>query len=260
MKFDLISDLHLDFWGDNENINWDGLGTSLVAVVLGDISYDISRSYKTIVDISKHYKYVIFVDGNHEHNNQCGFQEHNQQLKNELSKYQNITFLNRNAIVIDGTAFVGANGWWTFDFMEPEISREEAYFYFLNNGHYSDPLLYEIFHTAREDAHYMCEVVAKLTTDPGVAEIVVLTHTAPFNKFNDVKQPQHPAHFSRCGSSFLPKILDFDINSKIKNWCFGHVHQEYDEIIDGVRYVCHPRGRKDDSPQNLFYYPKMILT
>jgi predicted phosphodiesterase len=143
MKFDLISDLHLDFWGDNENINWDGLGTSLVAVVLGDISYDISRSYKTIVDISKHYKYVIFVDGNHEHNNQCGFQEHNQQLKNELGKYQNITFLNRNAIVIDGTAFVGANGWWTFDFMEPEISREEAYFYFLNNGHYSDPLLYE---------------------------------------------------------------------------------------------------------------------
>jgi Icc-related predicted phosphoesterase len=94
--------------------------------------------------------------------------------------------------------------------------------------------------------------------DPAVEEIVLLTHTAPFNKFMDVQNVQHPAHFSRCGSSFLPKILDFDINSKIKTWCFGHVHQEYDQTIDDIRYVCHPRGRKDDCPYNLFYYPKMI--
>ena len=86
MKFDLISDLHLDFWGENENINWEGIGTSLVAVILGDISYNMEVTYKTIVDISKHYKYVIFVDGNHEHNNQCGIQDHNRQLKQELSK------------------------------------------------------------------------------------------------------------------------------------------------------------------------------
>ena len=258
MKFDLISDLHLDFWAENENINWEGIGTSLVAVILGDISYNIDITYKTIVDISKHYKYVIFVDGNHEHNNHCGIQDHNRQLKQELSKYQNISFLNRSAIVIDNIAFVGANGWWTFDFCEPEISREEAYMYFMANNIFSEPFMHEIVQTAREDALVLSEIVGKLTVDTAVSEIVILTHTAPFNDFMDVQQPQHPAHFSRCGSSFLPKVLDFDFNRKAKTWCFGHVHQEFDRVKENIRYVCHPRGRKDDSPQNRFYYPKRI--
>ena len=258
LKFDLVSDLHNDFWNEEDRINWEGIGTSLVAVVLGDISRDVSDSYKTIVDISKHYKYVIFVDGNHEHNNQCGIQAHNQQLKNELSKYHNISFLNRNAIVLDGVAFVGANGWWSFDFMEPEISREEAYWYFASNNIYSEPFMHELLQCAREDAHIMCEIVAKLTVDPSVKEIVILTHTAPFNDFMDVEQPQHPAHYTRCGSSYLNKILEFDINGKINTWCFGHVHQEFDNERNGIRYICHPRGRKDDMPQNLIYYPKMI--
>lgn len=260
MKFDLISDLHEDFWQENRDINWEGIGTSLLAVVLGDVSRDPEVTYRTVVDISKYYKYVLFVDGNHEHNNQCGLQEHNLIMKQKFNKYHNIQYLNRGAIVIDGVAFVGANGWWTFDFMEPEISREEAYWYFASNFILSEPFMQEVVSTARDDASSMCEMVAKLTTDSEVNEIVILTHTAPFNRFNDVAQPQHPAHYSRCGSSFLPRVLDFDINNKIKLWCFGHVHQEFDDVIDNVRYVCHPRGRHDDSPQNLYYYPKMIDT
>ena len=260
MKFDLVSDLHKDFWGEQEQVNWEGISTSLVSCVLGDISFDSNKTYKTIVDISKHYKYTIFVDGNHEHNNQCGFQEHNQQLKNELSKYQNIIFLNRSAIVIDGTAFVGANGWWTFDFMEPSISKDEAYMYLANNNIFSEPFMHEVYNTAREDAHVLCEIIAKLTLDTAVNEIVILTHTSPNITFMDFDnfENQHPVEFSRCGNSSLSKILDFDINNKIKTWCFGHVHQEFDQVVNNVRYVCHPRGRKDDSPQNLFYYPKMI--
>ena len=258
MKFDLISDLHLDFWPESEQIQWEGIGTSLLAVVLGDISFQPDLSYQTIVEISKHYKYVIFVDGNHEHNNLCGIQEHNKQLKQELSKYSNIAYLNRNAIVVDGIAFVGANGWWTFDFMEPEISREDAYWYFAGNNIYSEAFMQEVLQTAREDAQVLSEIVSKLNSDVSVSEIVMLTHTAPFNKFNDVLQVQHPANYARCGSSFLPHVLRFDTNKKIKTWCFGHVHQEFDETIDGIRYVCHPRGRKDDSPNNIYYYPKII--
>lgn len=258
MKFDLISDLHEDFWNQDQQVRWEGIGTSLVAVVLGDVSRDPEVTYKTVVDISKYYKYVIFVDGNHEHNNQCDIQEHNQLMRQRFNKYHNIQYLNRNAIVVDGVAFVGVNGWWTFDFMEPEISREDCYWYFASNFIYSEPFMQEVMDTARQDATTMCEIVAKLTMDSAVNEIVILTHTAPFNKFMDVQQPQHPAHYSRCGSSYLSKIIDFDINNKINIWCFGHVHQEFDEVINGIRYICHPRGRLDDSPQNIFYYPKLI--
>jgi hypothetical protein len=258
MKFDLASDLHKEFWDPTEQIKWDGIGTSFLAVVLGDISFDINETYKTIVEISKHYKFVIFVDGNHEHNNECGFQQHNQQLKSDLGKYQNISFLNRSAIVLDGTAFVGANGWWTFDFMEPDISKNEAYEFFLHNNIFSEPFMYEVYSSARDDALVLGEIISKLTVDPAVNEIVMLTHTAPLKRFTDFVNPQHPVHFSRCGNSYMNNILNFDIGKKIKTWCFGHVHQDFDEVIDGIRYICHPRGRKDDMPHNVYYYPKMI--
>lgn len=257
-KFDLISDLHEEFWSENEQINWEGIGTSLIAVILGDISYDLDKTYKTIIDISKHYKYVIFVDGNHEHGYQANFQEHNSILKSKLSKYSNIAFLNRSAIVVDGIAFVGANGWWTFDFAEPEVSREDAYWYLLNNNYYSEPYLQEVLASAREDAAVMSEIVTKLTGDRAVKEIVILTHTSPNPQFIAKTQEQHIAQYGRCGSSYLNNVLSYDTNAKIKTWCFGHIHQEVDQVVDNIRYICHPRGRKDDCPQNLFYYPKMV--
>jgi Icc-related predicted phosphoesterase len=258
MKFDLCSDLHIDFWDVSEQIKWDGLSTSLVAVVAGDISYDIEKSYRTIVDISKHYRHVIFVDGNHEHSNQIDFQNHNMNLRNRLKKYQNISFLNRNAVIIDGTAFVGANGWWSFDFCEPDIAKDEAYFYFAMSDEYTEVFLQEVYYTAKEDARVLCEIIAKLTVESAVEKIVVITHTSPNQNFIEKTNLQSNVHYGRCGSSFLKNIIDYDINCKISTWCFGHVHKEIDTVIDGIRYVCHPRGRKDDCPQNIIYYPKLI--
>lgn len=258
MKFDLISDLHLEFWEEHQQVNWEGIGTSLLAVVAGDISYDIERAYKTIVDISKHYRYVIYVDGNHEHNNSTGIKERNQLLKEKLSKYQNICFLNRNAIIVDGVAFVGANGWWTFDFCEPNIFKEDAYWYFASTGEYSEPFMQEVLDAARLDATVLSEIVGKLNSEESVDEIVMVTHTSPNPKFVSKTSQQDIIQYSRCGSSYLKNILNFDYNNKISTWCFGHVHQDFDEIQNGIRYICHPRGRSDDCPQNKIYYPKLI--
>ena len=138
------------------------------------------------------------------------------------------------------------------------ISREEAYWHFLSTGEYSEPFLQEVIASAKEDAAVMSEIVAKLTVDKAVKEIVMLTHTSPRPQFMAKTIEQHPANFSRCGSSYLMNVLDFDIKGKCKTWCFGHVHTSFDQIIDGVRYVCNPRGRKNDCPQNVYYYPKMI--
>lgn len=258
-KFDLISDLHNDTWSQNDKINWEGLGTSLVAVVLGDVSNNIDDTYETVVDISKYYKYVVYVDGNNEHNGQLNIQERTYLLKNKLSKYHNISVLNRGAIIIDGVAFVGANGWWTFNFCEPDISREECYLYFLQHGYYGQEFISEVLKTAKDDATILCEIVSKLNTDPAVKEIVMVTHTSPFKNFNYIPEGYHPANYGRCGSSFLSTVFGFDPKEKIKTWCFGHLHTEIDQTIHGIRYICHPRGRSEDSPSNKFYYPKLVV-
>jgi hypothetical protein len=195
------------------------------------------------------------VDGNHEHNNQCGIQDHNRQLRQELSKYQNISFLNRSAIVIDGVAFVGANGWWTFDFAEPEISRENVWHQMLTQG-FTDILQSEILLTAKEDAQTLVNIIKNFDADPNIKDIVIVTHTAPMKRFNFCKPTAHPANVARSGSSLLTQCLQYDTNRKIRAWCFGHVHHEIDIEIAGVRYVCHPRGMPDEGRE--IYYPKLI--
>ena len=70
MHVDLYSDLHDNWWSKDKLLNYRGLGTSLVAVVAGDISNDWDYTYATLVEMARCYRHVIFVDGNHEHNHQ----------------------------------------------------------------------------------------------------------------------------------------------------------------------------------------------
>ena len=147
-----MSDLHNNFWPESAKINWEGKGTSLMAVILGDINFDLDETYKTVVEISKYYRYVIFIDGNHEHDNNIGINQRGRQIKQKFKKYQNIQYLNRSAVIVEDVAFVGANGWWSYDFMEPDISKEEVYEYLLNNNVYSESFMYEVYQCAKEDA------------------------------------------------------------------------------------------------------------
>ena len=67
MNFDLISDLHIDQWPDDQKLNFKGLGTSLTCVVAGDVSQSLNKTKEFLYQLSDHYNQVIFVDGNHEH-------------------------------------------------------------------------------------------------------------------------------------------------------------------------------------------------
>jgi len=62
--FDLISDLHVETWGD---FIWTGQATSPYCVVAGDIA----RDRNVVIDALKHlgqcYQAVFYVDGNDEH-------------------------------------------------------------------------------------------------------------------------------------------------------------------------------------------------
>ena len=35
-------------------------------------------------------------------------------------------------------------------------------------------------------------------------------------------------------------------SDKLSHWLFGHTHYDICDKIDGVEYVCNPRGRPDD--------------
>jgi len=251
-----MSDLHDNWWPKDQLLNYKGLGTSLVAVVAGDISNDWDYTYHQLVELSKHYQHVIFTDGNHEHGHQPYLAENCLAFQERLANHNNITYLYKTCIVLDDTVFVGCNGWWTYDFCKPEVSQTDCWERLVNHG-FTNEALSEIFVTAKLDAKTLVNQVESFTSDPRINNIVVVTHTAPLQRFAYINPDMESFHLGRAGNIFMSAVLDADINNKIRAWCFGHVHKEWDEVVDGVRYVCHPRGRAEENIGQI-YYPKLI--
>lgn len=261
MQFDLLSDLHLDLWQDNIK-DWKGIGTSLTCVVAGDVSKDIRLTISFLKHLSQCYQHVMFVDGNHEHYRSYGdIQQRTIELEECLTGIKNLTFLADSAFVIDETAFIGANGWWSFDFPETNgvAGRMECMEAFCAKENYPMRDAINIWTTAQEQADFLCDVVGSMQEEDHVQEIIVITHTLPRH---DLIVPARDdlVDWSKSGNSAMRQVLDHDPNGKISTWCFGHLHNNHiDMRRDGIRYISHPRGRPDDAIFPI-YYPKRIDT
>ena len=261
MQFDLISDLHLDYWKHNIK-DWRGLGTSLYCVVAGDVSRDVRLTSSFLHHLSNAYKQVIFIEGNHEHNKQYNDLTSKEiELSNSLKNVPNITYLAESSCVIDGTAFVGAMGWWTFDFPAIDGSGHLAVMEeFCDREHFHMRDAINIWQTAQEQAADLGEIVSSLQDADEIEEIVVVTHTVPRNDIVHHGIPGSLSEWGKIGNSSMKQVLAYDYENKTSTWCFGHFHEiPYDIKMDGVRYVSHPRGKPKDAMSQV-YYPKRIDT
>jgi UDP-2,3-diacylglucosamine pyrophosphatase LpxH len=262
MQFDLISDLHIDLWRDNIK-DWRGLGTSLVCVVAGDISRDTRLTASFVKHLCDSYKHVIFIDGNHEHKGSYDDLATAQlALEKTLDGFDNLTYLADATAVIDGTAFIGANGWWTFDF--PELAGADGralcmeHFCRKENLRMKDAV--GIWTAAQEQSEFLANAVSMLNERDEVGEIVLITHTVPRHDLIFPSANDDIVDWSKMGNSSMQDVLHADIEGKISTWCFGHYHSQHVDVIkDGVRYISHPRGRPDDAVSTA-YYPKRIDT
>ena len=132
IHFDLISDLHVDTW--NEEFSWEGKATSPYAVIIGDVSRERADVRPVLQEISKHYQMTMFVDGNDEH--RWGLDDLRtsyETLVEDIGKIKDFIFLQDDCLVIDNVAFVGTNGWCSYDFGLGDSSQ--AYMQTANSGY-----------------------------------------------------------------------------------------------------------------------------
>jgi Calcineurin-like phosphoesterase len=259
MDFDLISDLHIDQWPKDKLLNFRGLGTSLNCVVAGDVSQDLKTTRDFIFRLADAYQTVIFVDGNHEHKpSYDNIYANCEWFEREFDKSKNITYLWDTSCVIDKTAFIGSNGWWTFDYLEPVIPRIESIDAFCYNEDCSNATAIGIWDAAIENSEFLSNVVTDFNRLPQIEHIVMVTHTPPRKDLFDINIDLSSVDLAKLHNSSIQDVLLHDSKKKITTWCFGHYHDAaVDKTIDGIRYVSHPRGNPNDS---LFpvYYPKLI--
>lgn len=261
MDFDLISDLHIDQWPKDKHINFHGLGTSLTCVVAGDVSRDLKTTRDFLYRLSDSYQAVIFVDGNHEHKpSYDNIVANCEWFERELEKRSNITYLWDSTCVFGNTAFVGANSWWTFDYLEPVVSRLECIDAFCYREDFPNSTAVQIWDMAVENSEFLGNIITDFNRLDKIEEIIVVTHTPPRKDLFDLSPDLAMADLGKLHNSSITDVLSHDIKKKVTTWCFGHYHgAAVDTKMDGIRYVSHPRGIPGDS---LFpvYYPKLIKT
>lgn len=258
LAFDLISDLHVETWG--QPFDWTGQPTSMICVVAGDISRDRDLVVKTLKHLSEVYRVVLFIDGNDEHRFTLGdLGDSYRSLVEEISSIKNVVYLQDNVCIIDGVAFIGTNGWWTYD-LDPNVDYDQTKLWFQDRYQVDRNIADAIEAMALQDYAYLAKSVEKLQTHLEVKKIVVVTHTVPALELIDHDIGLNESYrINSSGNSHIVKAIRNDTEGKIHTWCFGHYHGDVDSVNHQIRFVNNCRGRGGTPWCKEIYYPKRIV-
>ena len=268
MKVAICSDLHLEF-GDlilkNEQ-NADVLvlsGDICVAKDIGRIDVEtFTEGAKStrIIDFFKRcsfqFPHVIYVMGNHEHYHGDVAESPNK-IRAMLKEHEldNVHFLDKEMIDIDGVRFIGGTLWTDFngeceqtmshvtrrmnDFQICENSAEMVNYRTFDNDKakfHKRPATWSPRH-ALEDHKLMLKHIEESYDSSKVN--VVCTHHAPS------KGSEHPRykHDKLMNGAYNSQLDSFIMERPmIKLWTHGHTHEDFDYMIVRTRVVCNPRG------------------
>lgn len=242
MKVDLISDLHLEHWDLNFKCDYECgerkhlpffenvkiKTNSEVLIVAGDISDDITRSIEFLNQISKYYRKIFFIDGNHEHLVKYPKLYTTAEIDKLIIKNGNkkIVYLGEHCVVWRDTLFIGSNGWWNYSTKREEIIvQDEEEKEFQKN----------VINRAQKDTIELCKRIDKYRENKKIKQIIVVTHTVPINIFlnKNLADVKYNSWF---------EIIKCE--SKINYWLFGHTHEKMiRQDNKNITYISNPRGR-----------------
>lgn len=255
-SFDLISDLHVDTW---DQFDWSGQPTSPYCVVAGDVSQDRKQLIDTLKHLGSCYQGVFYIDGNDEHRNYLdNISSSYRDLRKYVDKLKNVVFMQDNVVIVNGVAFLAANGWWTFNF-DPEIDYQQSVDWFQSRYGVDSAVAATVTNMAITDAAYLKNSVQKLQMHQDVKAIVIVSHTvpAPWLVDHDLELDGH-YRMNTTGNAHMQMCLDYDTENKIKTWCFGHYHRPIDRYYSNIRFVNNCRGRGNTPWSQPSFFPKRI--
>ncbi|MNI27726.1 3',5'-cyclic adenosine monophosphate phosphodiesterase CpdA [compost metagenome] len=269
--FDLISDIHLDFWV-NRTWNWiqerkriqDFIeqllpdNRSHTLVIAGDLGHYNQQNYKLLKALTEYYKHIIIVPGNHDYylltpsiqykyayNSLLRWQELKQLTRKQLPS---ITFLDGDITQIEGIAFGGCGMWYDFQYGIQIL-----------NQHYNRIL--EHWKINCNDAKWL-KGTPRITRDMFAAERkkldrilvqsdVIITHFSPdWSRAPDNRKLSlSTSYYYFDGAPILPLVSN-------KIWCFGHVHQRMDYQYHNCRFINASLGYPSENHNQ----PKHIVT
>ena len=246
MKFQYMSDLHLEFGNDiriRNNSKADALilaGDILTAAAFFDNANKAALYRNFLKQVSDEFNEVFYTDGNHEGYGWSYDTPYLDTIAAEIANFSNITFLNnsyKEYFLHDENGMeyslrvLGAALWTDFNRANPiDMMRAEASMNDFRVIKYFTP-------EAALAKHYESRefIFSNATADRNL----VVTHHAPSSESvsrwykND---PLNSAYYSDLSN----EILD----SKINYWVHGHMHHTNDYMLGNTRVLSNPYGYK----------------
>jgi predicted phosphodiesterase len=260
MKVALISDVHLEF-GDcfienTENAEVLILGGDIMISqelhdfaeplndlekrLLGKRGLSASIYRKFLRRCSEQFKHVIYIAGNHEfyHGKYPAGMDY---IRNELTNYPNITFLENEHIEINDVTFIGCTLW-------TDMNKGDTTTINLIRG-----MLNDYRQVSRDDLNYRklqpedtldfhresLEYISNTINENPNKKYIVVGHHAPC-KLSTKPQYQKDFHMNGGYSSDLTEFISD--HPQIVLWTHGHTHDKFDYMVGSTRIACNPRG------------------
>ncbi|GIO38844.1 hypothetical protein J41TS12_37050 [Paenibacillus antibioticophila] len=255
--FDLISDLHADFWLDRyptvDHFVDELLPEepSKVLVIAGDLGHLNSQNERLIKSFKRIYDQILVTFGNHDlylddYSERCYFDNNSgnriNAMKTLFRGIEGVTVLDGSCVLIDGVTFGGTGMWHDFSY-GATLGFSESYLYDVWQVCMNDSNL--IFPTkSRQDLKgFFEEELTKLEAIFEQSQVIV-THVGPDAASMPQMYKSSPVStfFYFDGSNLLSRAHN-------KIWCYGHTHSHADyHHSNGCRLI-----------NNAFGYPRERL-
>jgi len=234
-----MSDLHLEF-----GYLYLPEKAADVLVLAGDVftahgfaNVDSKKNrYRKFLDhVSKNYKHVVYVGGNHE---LYGWKNTNRSylaaIRRELPA--NVHLLENEAVMLDGVRFAGGTLWTNFGGTEYHRNLAQLGM--------NDFRVFSVF----DALVWHNRTVHFLETLEPYDRTVVVTHHAP--SFLSV----HPKYAGNALNTAYASNLEHLMTAPV--WVHGHMHDSSDYTVGKTRVLCNPRGYpKGDHTENANFNP-----
>lgn len=257
MRLSILSDLHLELWGERTPVVGGALSAADAVILAGDIhtgTRAVAWIQQAFPDLP-----VLYVHGNHE-----GYGENLDTVQKALQEMcaatGHIHFLHESALVLGGVRFLGTPLWTDFalfgEALRPQAMQaaQDAM-----NDYRRIRLASERYRklragdTARWHQQQRRWLAQQLDT-PFPGKTVVITHMAP-----SLRSIPHEFADDLVSSAYASDLEA--LVAKADLWVHGHTHASWDYRIGPCRVVCNPCGYPGCSfePENEGFDPRMIV-
>jgi predicted MPP superfamily phosphohydrolase len=218
-----------------------------VLVLAGDIGgfTDKGKRYKQFIKMcANQFKHVIVVAGNHEYYGKIySIGEVERMIEEIVGEYDNVHFLQRKAIVIEGVRFIGCT-LWSLPVEGQPLINDFAQIKYMGLALYK-----ELFYA---DFKYLTTELGKIDRMSSNKTVVITHHLPSFQLIAD-RYAKHP-----CNSFFATDLEQ--LVGLADYWFCGHTHCGTQKEITGCKCYVNPYGYPSEGKLETGFDEELIIT